>query len=85
MDLDEEEEEKPKKGRGAAKAAAPKAKAATKKAAPKKKKDESESGEDFGDELAAVDEEEIDVSKQCLCLHCRDEGRECSEITTVTT
>ena len=52
MDADE----KPKKGRGAAKAT--KAKAAPKKAS--KKKNDVESGEDFGDELAAVDEEEVD-------------------------
>ncbi|CDO71198.1 hypothetical protein BN946_scf184845.g69 [Trametes cinnabarina] len=61
--MDEDEDEKPKKGRAAAKKDVPGTKgkaAAGKKAAAKKKQDVSESGEDFGDELAAVDEEEID-------------------------
>ncbi|KAI0765256.1 poly polymerase and DNA-ligase Zn-finger region-domain-containing protein [Fomes fomentarius] len=57
MDVDEE---KPKKGRKAVKAAPAKAKAAPKKATKKNKYEDESDGEDFGDELAAVDEEEVD-------------------------
>ena len=53
MDVDEE---KPKK-KAVKKDAPAKAKAAPKKAAAKKKKVDEESGEDFGDELAAVDDD----------------------------
>ncbi|EIW77057.1 zf-PARP-domain-containing protein [Coniophora puteana RWD-64-598 SS2] len=57
------EDEKPKKRSAAKKPAAKKEKAPVKKRAPKKKKaDSEESGEDFGDELVGVeDDEEVEA------------------------
>ncbi|KAJ3535013.1 hypothetical protein NM688_g7039 [Phlebia brevispora] len=60
-DHEEEEEEKPKKKRAPPKKSEKKAPA--KKRAPAKK-DESESGEDFGDEIDAVEEEDEELEEE---------------------